>query len=378
MQKTDVLVIGGGIIGTSAAYFLAKQSVNVILVEKSEIGREASGSNAGTLSVQTKELKMIPLRQESVKIWGTLQKELKEDLEFRQPGGLRIAENSQQIEYLRQSVNDQKKISLEVELLTSEELRAIAPYLGPSILAASFCSEDARSNPLISSLALARAAEKFGAKIYRNEAVKNIKTNEKNYFLVQTSRELYKSSCLLNSAGVWSRDIFRMIGLDLPITLDTQQVMVTEQVPRIFSHIITHVEGNLTLKQVDEGNVVIGGGWKGIGDIERNIKKVSFHNLLGNIQYACRAIPSLKNLNFIRCWAGLEGRTPDFRPLLGNLTLLPGFFAACCSKGGYTLGPLLGRTVAELIVKGKTCIPIAEFDVNRFVHPGVISILKSF
>lgn len=367
LEKADVIVIGGGIIGTSATFFLSKHDVEVTLFDKSGIGRQASGSNAGTMSVQNKKLKLIPMVHESQRIWSKFQEELEEDIEFRQPGGLRVAEDSQQLQKLRESVSQQKELGIEVELLSSKELSTFAPYIGPSVIAASFCEKDARSNPLTASIALARAAQSHGAKIYENEPVQSIKVEDKNRFLVQTSNGQYKSSCILNSAGVWSRDIFRMIGLDFPITLDTMQVMVTEQAPIIFPYIITHVEGNLTLKQFDSGNVVIGGGWKGIGNAEKNIKKVNYDSLKGNIQYACRVIPALKKLNLIRCWAGLEGRSPDLLPLLGQLKRFPGFYSACCAKGGHTLGPLLGRMLAELIVEGKTSFPINEFDVNRFV-----------
>jgi sarcosine oxidase subunit beta len=368
LEKTDVLIIGGGIVGTSAAFFLSKQGVDIILVERSLIGREASGSNAGTLSVQTKKAELIHLAREGTRIWSELQEELEEDLEFRQHGGLRVAEDSQQLQVLLQIVKEQKKLGIDVELLSSKELETVAPYISSSVVAASFCKEDGRSNPLASPGALARAAQSQGARIHEYEAVKSIKIISKDCFLVKSTKGEYQSSCILNSAGVWSRDIFRMIGLDFPITLDPQQVMVTEQVPKIFPHLITHVKGNLTLKQMDSSNVVIGGGWKGIGNAEKRIKKVSYYNMQANIQYACRVIPGLKELNLIRCWTGLEGRTPDFLPIIGNLTLLPGFYSASCCKGGYHLGPLWGRVLTELILSGKTSIPIAEFDVNRFVH----------
>jgi glycine/D-amino acid oxidase-like deaminating enzyme len=158
-----------------------------------------------------------------------------------------------------------------------------------------------------------------------------------------------------------------MIGIDMPITLDPMQVMVTEQAAPLFPHVITHTKGNLTLKQVDSGNVVIGGGWKSMGNVEKNVKKVKYESMKGNIQYACRVIPALKKLNLIRCWAGLEGRSPDFLPLLGQLTKIPGFYSTCCIKGGQTLGPLLGRTIAELIVEGKTPLELKGFDANRFI-----------
>ena len=157
-----------------------------------------------------------------------------------------------------------------------------------------------------------------------------------------------------------------MIGLDFPITLDPMQAMVTERTSPVFPYVITHAQGNMTLKQMDSGNIVIGGGWKSIGNAEKNIKRIKYESMKGNIQYVCRIVPTLKKLNLIRCWAGLEGRSPDFLPFFGQLNKFPGFYSACCTKGGQTLGPLLGRTIVELIVDGKASIPLYGFDVNRF------------
>jgi glycine/D-amino acid oxidase-like deaminating enzyme len=366
VEKADIIIIGGGIMGTSAAFFLSKKGLRVFLFDKSGVGRQASGSNAGTMAVQNKKLKLVPLVKESHRIWAAYQEELEEDVEFRQPGGLRVAEDAEQVKVLRESVAQQKKLGVELEILTNKDLRDFAPYIGPSVVAASFCQDDARSNPLIACMALAKASESRGAKIFENEPVQSISVKGKNRFLIQTPNGEYQSSFILNSAGVWSKNIFRMIGLEFPITLDTMQVMVTEQTSRIFSHVITHAKGNLTLKQVDSGNVVIGGGWKGIGNAEKGIERINYRSMKGNAQYAGRVIPALKKLHILRCWAGLEGRSPDFLPLLGQLKKYPGFYSACCVKGGQTLGPFLGKTVAELIADGKSAFPIDEFDVNRF------------
>ncbi len=352
--------------GASAAFFLSKRNVEVMLFDKSGIGREASGSNAGTMAIQNKKIRLVPYVRESHRIWASYQEEMGDEIEFRQPGGLRIAEDSDQLETLRESIRQQKRLGIELELFSAGELRNFAPYLGPLVVAASYCREDARSNPLTAAMAIARAAQSRGAEIHENEPVQQIKVEGKNRFLVQTSKGQYNTSNILNTAGVWSKDILKLVGIDFPITLDPMQVMVTEQAPPIFSHVITHAKGNLTLKQMDSGNIVIGGGWKSTGDARTNIKRVKYESMKGNIQYACRAVPALRNLNLIRCWAGLEGRTPDLLPLLGELKNVPGFFSACCIKGGQTLGPLMGRMIAELIVDRKTSLDLEGFDINRF------------
>jgi glycine/D-amino acid oxidase-like deaminating enzyme len=367
VKRADVVIVGGGIIGASAAYFLSKRDLDIKLFDKSGIGREASGSNAGTMAIQNKKIELVPFVRESHRIWNAFQKELGDEIEFRQPGGLRVAEDSEQSEVLHESVKEQKKLGIELELLNPEDLKSFAPYIGPSVVMASFCREDARSNPLTATRAIARAAEARGVEVHEWDPVKSIVVEKENRFLIQTANREIQTSCVLNSAGVWSKQIFKMIGIDLAITLDPMQVMVTERAADIFPHVVTHAKGNMTLKQMDSGNVVIGGGWKSLGDVEKHIKKVKYESMEGNIQYACRVVPALEKLHLIRCWSGLEGRSPDFLPLLGQLTKFPGFYSASCTKGGQTLGPLLGRTIAEIIADGKTTFPMDGCDVNRFI-----------
>jgi glycine/D-amino acid oxidase-like deaminating enzyme len=365
LATTDVLVIGGGIIGVSAAYFLSRRGIDAALVEKAAVGREASGSTAGTMSFQNKKIEVVPLVQEALRVWAGLQEELGDAIEFRQPGGFRVAESEEQENKLRASVKDQQDLGIKVEVMTGSDLKKAASYFGPAVRAASFCKDDARSNPLTAPLAIARGAEKNGLTLRERSEAAAIQILGKNRFRVQTAGGDIECARILNCSGVWARKIFTMAGVQIPITLDPMQVMVTERTPRIFPHIITHVSGNMTLKHVDSGNVVIGGGWTGVGDEDRGIKQVNYDSMQGNLAYAARVIPALGHLHLIRCWTGLEGRTPDLLPLMGELKQVPGFFSACCAKGGWTLGPLLGRTAAELIAGETPAIDISDYDVNR-------------
>jgi glycine/D-amino acid oxidase-like deaminating enzyme len=367
MDNSDIVIVGAGIIGISAAFYLSKEAAGVTLIDRSFIGREASGATAGTMSFQNKEPRLLPYVRESIALWAELQDELGEGVEFRQPGGLRIAETEEQLIVLRRSIESQKKVGLDVELLMGGELRNFAPYLGPSVIAATYYEGDARSNPITAPLVLAKAARERGVAIVENEAVIGIQVEGPKSLLVRTRGRQIKASCVINAAGVWSNEIFNMIGLDFPVTLDPMQVMVTEPSAPIFDRIITHVNGNLTLKQVDSGNVVIGGGWRGEGDEKRGIKRPLYQSMEGSTQSACRAIPALQSLNLIRCWVGLEGRTPDKMPLLGALDSCPGFLSASCVKGGWTMGPLLGKLVSEMTLEKRSSLPVGEFHPRRFL-----------
>jgi len=370
MNKTEVLIIGGGIIGVSAAYFLAGRGVDVTLVERSGIGGGATGACAGSMSLQNKELKAIPLSQEALRVWAWLQDETGEDLEFRQIGGLRVAENDAQLEKLKSSVVEQKNNGLEaqLEIFSGRKLRSFAPFLGSSAVAASYCGKDAKGNPLLAAVTIARAAQSRGAKIHPQEIVQGIEVKSPDCFEIQTSNTTYQSTRVINAAGVWAKNIFNMVNVKVPIRLSVQQAMVTEKVPRLFSRIITHVEGNLTLKQVENKSVLIGGGWKGKADAGGYTSTVQLESLKGNLERAGCVIPALRGLNLLRTWTGLEGRSPDLYPLLGPLQSLPGFYSACCARGGFTMGPVIGKLVTELIVDGGTSFPIEGMDVNRAVQ----------
>ena len=352
----------------SAAFFLSKKNVEVTLVESNEIGRESSGASAGTMSLQNKEFGSIRLSEKGLQTWKELQTELK-DIGFRQTGGLRVAENSEQFKKLRREVDKQrKKMGLKIELMSRSEVKAFAPYLGDSIEGASFCEKDAYGDPLLATLSIVKAAQALGTKIRVNEPVVGIKICNSDKFLVQTTKCEYECKRVVNCAGVWSKNIFQMVGLNIPIRLSSMQCIITEQVPSLFSHVIIHIEGNLTMKQRDRGNIQIGGGWKALGDVQTRTKRILFESLQGNSRRACRVIPALKGINMIRCWAGLEGRSPDLLPLLGNFKKIPGFYSATCARSGFSLGPIMGKLVTELILKKKMSFPIAEFDINRVVN----------
>jgi glycine/D-amino acid oxidase-like deaminating enzyme len=132
--------------------------------------------------------------------------------------------------------------------------------------------------------------------------------------------------------------------------------------------IVTHVRGILTLKQYPNGTCMIGGGWQGEGEIASGQKDLDYESLLHNVRVAAAIVPGLGSLQIVRSWAGLEGATPDGLPLLGRLAPHDNVFITACARGGFTLGPVLGRVLAELIVDGTTAIDIAPFDPARFAR----------
>ena len=164
-----VLVIGGGLLGCAISYYLARAGVDVMLVEKRQLNSQASGRNAGSLHFQLeyrmiehgldsarKAAEALPLHLHAQHAWSTLATELQEDLGVIQHGGLMVAETAEQVTLLEQKSALEREAGLEVEMLDRDALRTLAPYLGPSILAAAFCPGEGKADPRRCTLAFAR------------------------------------------------------------------------------------------------------------------------------------------------------------------------------------------------------------------------------
>jgi glycine/D-amino acid oxidase-like deaminating enzyme len=128
------------------------------------------------------------------------------------------------------------------------------------------------------------------------------------------------------------------------------------------------VKGNLTLKQeLPSGRVIIGGGWNGVGDYVTEVKRVHLDNVVGNLRTAIEAIPALGKRAVVRSWACYEGRSPDRLLMIGPIPSPKGFYVQCCVKGGFTLSPIVGLSMAEWLVKGKPTFSMDSYRVSRFL-----------
>ena len=308
-KKADVLVIGGGIIGCSGAFFLAKNGREVILLERNtSIGLEASGVNAGSLSIQSKPVPITHLAISAAELWQTFSREVGYDLDYHRVGGLRVAETKDELIKLRDIAKKQRRYGLIVEEITGAEARKIAPYLSESIRGANYCDLDGYTDALKVIRLVARAAIDCGVKIMTETSVLEISPKPRSGYFVKTTKGVFEAGQVLIAGGVWSRQITKSLGVDFPVVLRIDQVMVTDQWPPLLHHMITHVNGNLSLKQLPVGTIVVGGGWQGKGDLIANIKRPTYESIMSNTAISIQVIPALGKIPVIRTWAGFDGR----------------------------------------------------------------------
>ncbi|MBA2556181.1 MAG: FAD-binding oxidoreductase, partial [Chloroflexi bacterium] len=263
--RPRVCVIGAGVMGLSAAWQLALRGVDVLVVDRREPGAEASAANAGTLAVQNKKTATIPLVMHALGMWERMNDALGIDIEYERRGGFRVAHNDEDVAKLEETAAAQRHVGARVEVLHQPHLAREAPYLSPVVRAAAWCADDGMANPLAYVRGLLRTCRRLRVAIWSGAEVTAIVPRGPREFNVETDRGTIRCAEVLVAAGAWNAALVRLVGLELPVTTQIQQALVTDDVPFFLPHVVTHVRGNLTVKQQRPGRLLIGGAWPGDG-----------------------------------------------------------------------------------------------------------------
>ena len=370
-QKADVVIIGGGVMGCAIAYNLAREGLKPIVIEKSDIGGEASGANGGGVRQSARNLKEMPLAMESIRMYGQLHEELGLDLEYVREGNLRLCTSAEEMETMRKSVESQKAAGLVLGMLDRKQVLDINPYIGEKVLGASFCPTDGHVNPFLVTYAFFKKAKSLGARVFTHEEVKDIRIQKNRVSAVITDKQSFETDLAVNAAGVAGRKVANMVGLDLPMKPVFSEAMITEPFPPLFKQMIGHAKGLFYGRQTVHGSF-FWGGFVGTEQFIHREGKPLFHFIGPAIsQMVIDYFPILKNVNVIRTWSGLIAQMSDAIPVLGFTEEVPGFvFATGFSGHGFGLAPVIGKLIGELIMDCKTSIPIMDFCYGRFSRGG--------
>jgi sarcosine oxidase, subunit beta len=381
-SSTDVLVVGGGIAGTAMAYYLARGGADVVLVERAELNREASGTNAGSFHLQLaihqlsgqgttadRDRLLTDARASLVAfdVWRDLARELDGPLDVHLTGGWMVAETDDQVQILREKHELEQAAGIETEVVTGDALRARAPYFAEHLRGASYCPIEGHANPLLVAPTFALRAVEHGAVIRTQAAVLGIDTDgaAPRRFAVRTSAGPITANRLVDCAGAWSGELAAMVGLRLPVRLEALHVNVTEPRPTLLVPMVQHIGRRLTLKQTEAHTFLIGGGWPSALAPPPARGATRWASAAGNAAVAVDVVPALADVRVVRTWSGTIVFTDDFSPVVGESTLVPGFHA-CVSSTGFTFGPVFARQLAEqMLAPGSTSIFPDRYAVDR-------------
>jgi sarcosine oxidase subunit beta len=365
--ESEVVIIGGGIVGCASAYYLTQRGVSVVLLERSVIGGESSGRNGGGVRQQCRDLRELPLAMASVSLWKDLKNELGFDIEYRQGGNIRLAATKERMEKLTTLGEQELAAGLQIEVWDRTQIRERAPYLANLFIGAKYCATDGVANPILATKAFGWAAEQAGARLMvHTEATEvRLQSGHVSSVLARGANGGVEigTSTVINAAGLWAAYISRTVGIDLPLRPVRAILVTTEPLPPLFTEFISSHDVGIYTRPTRRGNVHVGT----VGVREYTSEKSIPIWALRHLARIGQMIPALENVNFLRAWAGSLAMTPDGLPILGPADGIDGYILATGFSGhGFCLGPIVGQLLSELIVDGKPSLSLDEFHLARF------------
>ncbi len=386
-RSADVVVIGGGVVGTAIAYFLVRNNMDVILVEKGAITAGTSGRCEGDVLVCDK----MPgfdsrLNKFSQDLFPEIANELDYDISWTRKGSLLAIENEEELEKAKKFCSQLNAEGLPVRILDKYEIHEDEPHLAPDIVGGMETDCDGSLNPMALAYGLVHGAKKLGAKVLTYSAVTDIRLDADGCIeRVVTEKEEILSKRVVNAAGAWAPEIGKLVGLDIPIKPRQGQMLVAERTFAVarrkvmeFGYMMAKFESSdytrdvtpemekygiaLVFEPTEATNFLIGSSRRFVG------MDTSCHLdvLRAMAQRAIRFFPVIKDIKIIRSYAGLRPFTPDHLPIISE-TEVPGFYVAAGHEGdGIGLSLITGKLISQMICGEQPSITIEPLKLSRF------------
>jgi sarcosine oxidase subunit beta len=363
----DLVVIGGGIHGCSAALHASRKGMKTVVIEKDTVGRHASGVNAGGVRRLRRHFAEVPIAVRSMQIWHGIADLLDDDCGFRIAPHIEVAESEQEMERLRQRQRALADMGYSHErILDGDAMRRHIPLVSGHCVGALASLEDGFAQPYRSTFAFYRKAHKEGAAFFENTRVIGVHS-EKAAWIVRTDRQTFVGDRLLNCAGAWGGRVAAWLGEPVPVEPFAPMMIVTDRLPHFCDAVVLLANRPFSFKQMSNGCVVIGGGRRGIPDIDSNGSTVRFPRLCLTAATAIDIFPHMRGATIIRAWAGLDGHTPDGIPIIGSSSTRENVYHAFGFCGhGFQLGPAVGEAMAKLMTGGHPRFSLVPFAIGRF------------
>jgi sarcosine oxidase subunit beta len=382
-KEAEIVIMGGGVMGSCTAYFLAKAGKDVTLIERGDIGGEASVANGALVWTSTRRPGIdLTLALASIDLHKQLKEELEVDTEYRRTGGMIVIENEKQIPKIEAFRKEREKAGFILTPIDAKEARSLEPLLSESIVGALYNPLDGDTNPFRLMVGLNRKAIQLGAKVFYHTEVQDIQIEDGRVKGVVTDKGVIRTNTIINACGSWASFIGKMVGIKIPIIPNEMEFVVTEQLPPVVSHMlmgasyVTEEYGKdemiadrnkfgcaLVIHPTVAGNLLLGSTWRFVG----YDKRTSYEETVDIAKEVVKLLPPLKHVHVIRTFANFFPFTHDDLPIMGYVEGIEGFIMAAGHSGhGVCLGPITGKLTSELICEGHTSIPIDELSLSRF------------
>ena len=352
-MATRVVIVGGGLMGLSAAFHLrrADPGARVTVLERARVGAAASGASAAGVRAMGRDPAERALALASLARWPGLDAELEAPTRYRRTGGLRVALDEATWRAAGPWVAEQRADGVPVEIVDAPSARALAPGVAPGCLGGVHAAIDGQAEALPATEAFAHAARRLGARVEEGVGVRGLAVEGGRVVSVERG-DGAREACdvAIVTAGAWSATLLGGIGVTLPIETHPLQMLLTVPGAPALRPVLGAFDRRLSLKQLDDGAYLIGGGWPArVIDFAGNRYEMREESVRAGLETARVVFPPVGGCALARSWAGLEAFTPDDLPILGPIPGIGGLLVAAGFSGhGFALSPMIGDILARL------------------------------
>ena len=385
-SQAKVVVIGGGVVGVSALYHLAKKGwgEEVVLIEKGELTSGSTWHAAGLLPLFNMSYSVGQIHKYSVELYKDLEKETGQQVGFSQVGNLRLAMNHERMDEYFQYAATAKTIGIDVNFLTPDEVKAIWPLCETdNLVGAILHPEDGYIQPADLTQAMAKGARARGATIYRNTAVLSIEQSSQGGWKIETNKGTITCDHVVSATGNYARQTGAMVGLDIPVMPVEHQYIVTEPHPEIINRqnsglpemaVLRESDGSWYLRE-ENGGFILGPYEKGAPccyvdgpnpDAEYELFQEDIDRLMPHIEAAMARVPAFAEVGFKQVYNGAIAYTPDGNPIIGPAWDIDNFWLSEGHSFGITAAGGAGWQLAEWIIEGEPTIDMLGVEPRRF------------
>jgi sarcosine oxidase subunit beta len=374
----DVVVIGAGISGAASALELAEAGLDVVLLDRWGPAAMGSGWTLAGVRQSGRHPAELPLARAAVAQWATLAERLDGPTHYRRDGNLRLARSPAEVAVIARLVEEQAAAGLDIRTLADNAaIRAVAPAVAESVLAASFCASDGHADPRATVGAYVAAAMRAGASTRFGERALAIETAGGKVCGVATSAGRIAAGRVVLAAGIFGNDLLRPLGLAVPLDVQMVTVLRSTPLPPLLAPVIGVANADCAGRQEIDGRFRATSGierWHGeiLEGGAAPVVPPTAASLAGTVATFGAVVPAFRSARIVETWAGLIDLTPDALPVIDAPGAPEGLVVAMGFSGhGFCLGPVTGRIVADLALGRAPALPLAPFALARLArHQG--------
>jgi sarcosine oxidase subunit beta len=347
------VIVGGGLMGLSAAFHLrrADPGARVTVLERDQVGAAASGASAAGVRAMARDPEERALALASLARWPDLDRELEAPTGYRRGGGLRLALDEAAWAAVPAWVAEQRADGVPLEVVDANAARHLAPGIASATLGGVHCAIDGQAEAMATVRAFASAARRLGAFVEEGAGVRGLLAERGRIVAVERA-DGSRVACdtAIVTAGAWTAALLAGVGVTLDVETRPLQMLLTEPAPAALGPVVSAFDRRLSLKQLDDGAYLIGGGWPArVTDHAANRYQILEESVAGSLETARAVYPPLTGLAVAQSWAGLEAFTPDEVPVIGAVPGIAGLLIATGFSGhGFALSPMIGDILARL------------------------------